>query len=309
MTAFVGILRARYQRLPGQLRGMFLLLLATIAFSLMHALIRHVGASQHPFEMAFFRNLFGLIALTPFFMRHGLGVLHTKRLPLHAVRGAIHVSSMLMFFTAVTIAPLATVAALSYTAPLFVTLGALIFLGERLRPRRVTALVFGFIGAMVVLRPGVGQMEFGALLVLGSSAVWACALLLIKILSRTESSITLTAYMGLILTPLSAIPAALVWRWPTPEELGWLALMGTLGSTGHLSLAQAFRETEATAVLPLDFLRLIWASLLGYFLFAQKPDPLVWVGGAVIFASVVYLAYREAKLSREAGPSVPPAPS
>lgn len=308
MTAFVGMLRARYLGLSGQLRGMLLLFLATIAFSLMHALIRLVSDTLHPFEMTFFRNLFGLLALAPFFLRHGLSVLRTERLPLHALRGTIHVASMLLFFTAVTIAPLATVAALSYTAPLFVTLGAVVFLRERLRARRIAALIIGFAGAMIVLRPGFAEIEFGALLVLCSSAVWACALLLIKILSRTESSVTLTAYMGLFLTPLSAIPAAIVWRWPTPEELGWLALMGTLGTIGHLALAQAFREAEATAVLPMDFLRLIWASLLGYFLFAQQPDPLVWIGGAVIFASIIYLTYREARLAKAPGPGAPHAP-
>ena len=301
---------AAYLRLPGQIRGMLLLLCATILFSGMHALIRHAGEAQHPFEMAFFRNLFGFIVLAPFFLRYGFSILRTQRLGLHALRGTVHVGSMLLFFSAVTIAPLATVAAMTFTAPLFVTLGAVFLLGEKIRHRRVGALLLGFAGVMIVLRPGISELETGALLALGSSVIWATALLMIKVLSRTESSVTLIAYMTLFLTPLSAIPAAFVWQWPTWEELGWLALMGTVGTAGHLFLAQAFREADATTVLPVDFLRLIWASLLGYFLFGQIPEALVWVGGAVIFSSTIYLAYREAVVSRrtrkETNPPIPP---
>ena len=305
--AFFG---AIYLRLPGQMRGMLLLLCATILFSSMHALIRHVGEAQHPFEMAFFRNLFGIIVLAPFFMRYGFGILRTKRLGLHAIRGGVHVGSMLLFFTAVTVAPLATVAAMSFTAPLFVTLGAVLLLGEKIRARRIGALLIGFAGVMIVLRPGAGDLELGALMALGSSVIWACALLMIKVLARTESSLTLTAYMALFLTPLSAIPAAFVWQWTSWEELGWLALMGSVGTAGHLCLAQAFREADATTVLPLDFLRLIWASLLGFFLFGQVPELFVWIGGAVIFSSTIYLTYREAVVSRQSkkinDPPLPP---
>ncbi len=295
---FRELLLGIYLRLPGQMRGVLLVLCATILFSVMHALIRLVGEGQHPFEMAFFRNLFGFIVLGPFFLRYGLAVLRTERLGLHAVRGTVHVGSMLLFFTAVNIAPLATVASMTFTAPLFVTIGAVLLLGEKIRYRRIGALVIGFAGVMIVLRPGAGEIEVGALMALGSACIWASALLLIKVLSRTESSVTLTAYMALFLTPLSAIPAAFVWQWPTLEELGWLALMGCVGTLGHLCLAQAFREADATTVLPFDFLRLIWASLLGYFMFGQVPEVLVYIGGAVIFLSTIYLAYREAVVSR-----------
>jgi len=205
---------------------------------------------------------------------------------------------MLLFFYAVTLTPLATVAAMTFTAPLFVTIGAVLILGEKLRFRRTAALVVGFVGVLIVLSPDNGRLEIGALMALGSACIWATALLMIKILSRTESSITLTAYMTLFLTPLSAIPAAFVWEWPNPSELGWLAAMGIVGTGGHLCLAQALRDADATTVLPLDFLRLIWASILGYFLFGQIPQALVWIGSATIFGSTIYLAYREAIIAK-----------
>ena len=277
---------------------MLLLLGSTIGFATMHAFIRIASSEQHPFEVTFFRNLFGLAFLTPFLLRHGFGALRTRRLPLHAARGAVHVSAMLMFFYAIPITPLGTVAALSFTAPLFVTVGAVLLLGEVVRLRRIAALVVGFAGALVIIRPGMASLDPGSLLVLGSSAVYACALLMIKLLSRTESSLTMTAYMAVFLTPLSAIAAAFVWQWPSLEDLGWFALMGIFGSLAHLCLGQAFREADATVVLPVDFLRLIWASVYGYLLFNEVPVLFVWIGGVIIFASTVYLAYREAKVAR-----------
>ena len=289
---------------------MLLLLGATVGFASMHAVIRIASNEQHPFEVAFFRNLFGFVVLSPFLLRHGFGALRTRRLPLHAARGAVHVSAMLMFFFAVPITPLGTVAALSFTAPLFVTIGAVLVLGEVVRIRRIVALIAGFAGALVIVRPGMVALDPGSLLVLGSSAVWAAAMILIKLLSRTESSLTMTAYMAVFLTPLSSIAAAFVWQWPSLEELGWFALMGTFGTASHLCLAQAFREADATVVLPVDFLRLIWASLFGYLLFNEVPVLFVWIGGVIIFASTLYLAYREARVARaaiaaETGPRPP----
>ena len=275
---------------------MAMILLATLAFSGMHVVARRLQSDLPAFEVAFFRNLFGLLALTPFFLRHGFGVLRTRRLGLHALRSGIQVGSMLMFFTALTMTPLAKVSAMSFTAPLFATLGAVLILGERIRARRITALVLGFVGSMIIVRPGFEALDTGAMLVLASSASWAVALLVIKHLANTESSLTLTAYMGIFMTPLSFLAAVWVWRWPEPEDYLWFLAMGSLGSVAHLLMAQAFREAEATVVLPLDFTRLIWASLLGYFVFGEMPALWTWMGGSLIFVSTTYIAYREARL-------------
>ena len=276
MPALVDRLRARYARVPPVTRGMLLITLSTLGFSGMHATIRHVSDELHPFEIAFFRNLFGFSALTPYFLRYGFGLLRTQRLGLHALRGSVQVFGMLMFFTAVSITPLAKVSALSFTAPLFATLGAVLVLGERIRARRMVALAIGFAGAVIIVRPGAVPLDLGAVLALTSSAIWASAMLMIKSLSRTESSITITAYMGVFLTPLSLLPALFVWRWPTADAYLWLLVLGTLGTMGHVAMAQAFKEADASAILPLDFSRLIWASLLGFFLFGQVPEVWTW---------------------------------
>lgn len=282
--------------LSGNLRGVLFMFVATICFSVMHALIRYMSAELHPFELAFFRNLFGLLVVIPWFMRYGLKPLKTKRLGLHALRAGINAMAMLMFFYAVSITPLADVAALSFTAPIFATVLAILILGEVVGFRRWCAILFGFCGTLVLLRPGLEVVSDGQLLVVASASFWACALIVIKILGRTESSVTIITYLILLMAPLSAIPAAMVWSTPSFQQLGVMAAMGVLGTFGQLLMTQALKEGDTNAVMPLDFLKMIWAVLLGFFVFGEVPGIFTWVGGAMIFASITYIAYREHKV-------------
>lgn len=298
MDSFILNRFAFYRDIPPTLRAILLIILSTFAFSGMHAIIRYGSQDVHPFEIAFFRNFFGFVVLFPFFIRNSRGVFATKRLPLHALRGGLQVCAMLMFFTAVSLTPLAKISALSFTAPLFATVGAVIFLGEVIRARRIAALVVGFIGAMLIVRPGIVALDTGAILVIASSAIWAMTMLIIKTMSRTESSLTLTAYMGVFLTPLTLVPALFVWTWPTAEQLALFGLMGAFGTIGHVLMAEAFSQADTTAIMPFDFSRLIWASILGYFIFGEVPEFWTWIGGTVIFFSTVYIAYREAHQHR-----------
>ncbi len=289
---------ARFHALPATAQGMALMVFTTLCFTTMQTLVRLMGEVLPPLEVAFFRNLFGLLALTPIFLRHGIAPLRTARLHLHAVRGVVQAAGMLAFFTGVTMIPLAEVTALSFSAPLFGSLLAVLLLGEVIRARRITALVAGFAGVLLVLRPGFEEMSTGAMLIVGSSLAWGMAITIIKAMARTESSVTQTVYMGLFLTPITFVPALFVWEWPEPEHYLWLAAIGMVGSVGHIAFAQAVKLADSTAVLPLDFLRLIWASAVGFFLFAEIPDARSWLGGAVIFAAATYIAYRESRLAR-----------
>ncbi len=293
---------ARFQTLPPAAQGMCLMIVTTLCFTTMQTLVRLMGEALPPFEVAFFRNLFGLLALTPIFLRHGIAPLRTRRLPLHALKGAVQAGGMLAFFTGVTMIPLAEVTALSFSAPLFGSLLAVILLGEVIRARRISALVAGFAGVLLVLRPGFEEVSAGAMLIVASSLTWGLAITIIKVLAKTESSVTQTVYMGLFLTPITLVPALFVWEWPEPEHYLWFTAIGIVGSVGHIAFAQAVKLADSTAVLPLDFLRLIWASLVGFFLFAEVPDARSWLGGAVIFASATYIAFRESRLARSKRP-------
>jgi len=290
-------LRHLYERAPGTVRGMFLIGVSALGFSIMHVMIRLLTSELHPFEVAFFRNLFGVMSLLPILARLGTKVLRTERLPLHALRSILGLVSMLFFFTALQKTGLPKVTAMSFTAPLFATAGAVLFLRERIHARRIIALLVGFAGTVVVMRPETG-VDAGVVMVLISSALWAVALLTIKALSHTESSFQVTFYTGLFMAPLSFIPAAFVWTWPTPREYLWLAAMGMVGTISQLIMTQAFREADATAVLPVDFTRLLWASLFGWLVFNESPELATLIGGTLIFVSTTYITFREARLAR-----------
>ena len=287
-------------RLPPHIRAVVLMLLATLCFTLMHTVIRYVATEgqMHPFEVAFFRNVFGFLAVLPFALRHRAAAFRTKRLKLHALRGTMQVFAMLMFFYALSVTPLAKISAVSFTAPLFATLGAIIFLGERIRARRIIALILGFTGAMIIIRPGLIELDLGSMLVMTSSSIWACAILIIKSLVRTESSLTITTYQNVFLIPFTLAAALFFWTWPSWQMLGLFALTGMFGSIAHVAMAEALKLAEATAVLPYDFVRLIWASGIGFVIFGEIPEIWTWVGGGIIFASTTYIAFREARLKR-----------
>jgi drug/metabolite transporter (DMT)-like permease len=169
-------------------------------------------------------------------------------------------------------------------------------MGEKIRLRRVSALIVGFVGVIVVLRPGVEAISFGAALVIGSSLLWAVSMTMIKSLSRTDSPLTLTVYAALFMSPITLVPALFVWEWPTMTQVAWLVLVGVCGSAGHMAFAKSFQIAEMSAVLPLDFLRLVWASAIGFIVFSESPTVWSWAGGVLIFSAATYIAFREAKL-------------
>ena len=275
------------------MRGIVLMCISTIAFSIMHGLVRYVSADMHPFQVAFFRNVFGLVFLLPLIVRSNFVIFQSKKIGLHAVRGVINVIAMLMFFTALSISPLAKVTALSFTAPIFMAVLSFFILAERFRLHRWLAIVTGFVGMLIILRPGIVVIDTGALLVIGSASLWAVTMILIKILSRTESSVSIAGWMGIFLGLFSVGPALWVWQTPTLVDIGWLLLIGLFGSMAQVSLAQSLKETDPTAIMPFDFLKLIWTALIGIWFFAEVPDIFTWIGAAVIFSSGLYIAHRE----------------
>jgi drug/metabolite transporter (DMT)-like permease len=280
-----------------------LIVASTLCFSLMHALVRHLGAVEgvHAFVIAFWRCLIGGGLLMAWALVRGNPVPSGGAVGMIAARSILNVAAMLCFFAALSLTELATTTALGFTAPLFATLGAWLFLGERLRMRRLGALAVGFIGVIVVLRPGLGGATLGPLLALGSSLMWAVALLMIKRLTDTIDSVSIAAYSGLSMAAMALVPTLFVWQWPTLEQWGWLLLTSVVASGAQLTLTEAFRRAEASAVMPFDFLKLIWASAIGFLWFAEMPSVAAWIGGAVIFASTVYIARRERQLRQSGG--------
>jgi drug/metabolite transporter (DMT)-like permease len=267
--------------------------------------VQHLSHSNlHVFEIAFFRQLLGLVFMSALFLRGGLRPLITRKFGLHVLRSILNVLAMLAFFYGLSLEPLAKVVSLGLTAPLFATIGAVLFLRERMTPHRWIALGIGVAGAMIILRPGIQVVSLGALMVLISNTLWAVALVVIKVLTRTESSVTVALYSSLLQTPIAFMFAVFFWQWPTVEQLVWLAGIAIFGTISQLALTEAFRKADATLVLPADFTKVIWASLIGYFFFNQVPEIWVGVGAVVIFSAVFYNSYSDSRFSR-AGNSTP----
>jgi len=300
-----GSMPAFVNRIPPVWRAVVLMLCSTLCIATMNATIRHLSAVMHPFEIAFFRNLFGLLLISSLLLHAGLAPLRTTKIGLHAVRAGLNLAAMLAFVMGLSLETLAKVTALSFTAPLFATLIAIVILRERARLGRWIGLFAGFLGALVILRPGLDAVSTGGLLILASSAIWAFALIDIKVLTRTDSSLTITLYAAIFQVPLSLVPAAFFFRWPVGEEWGWLALVALSGTLAQLALTQAFREADTSVVMPVDFTKLVWASFIGYFAFAEVPGLWTLLGGIVVFASVIYIALGERRTRVTVVPAQP----
>lgn len=280
------------------MKGILWMLFYAVAISIMHTSIRFVSEGMHPFEIAFFRCVFALLAVAPFFIRQGWAPLRTKRFPTLLVRGVINIYCMLAFFYAVSIVPLAEITALSFSAPIFTVVLAVFIYKEKVGLRRWSAIAIGFIGTVVILRPGFQDFSFGQFLVLSSAFAWAICVIIIKDLGKTESSVTIATYMSLVMAPLSFIAAATVWIWPTPEQWVWLAVIGIIGGGGQMAMSESLRYAPTHVVSPIDFTRLLFISTLGYIFFDQVPDRFVWAGGALIIGATVFITYREHQLGK-----------
>lgn len=281
-------------RRPDNVTGILWMVAATFIAVSTHAMIRHVAeGGMHAFQVAFFYNLFTMLIIVPMIARNGTSFLRTRRHGLMFVRAVLHLTSMLLFYVGLTLAPLASASALTFLAPLFAVLLAAIFLREGFPLRRVIALVVGFSGMLIVVQPGPSVLETGALYFVGAASLWGAVLLIIKIMSRTESSATITAWMAIMMAPMALLPAIPYWTPPTLSDIGWLATAGFLGAFAQWALTQALRTGSTNAIMPIDFLRLVWAALIGFAIFAEVPDVYTWVGGTVIFGSSMWLAWRE----------------
>ena len=254
-------------------------------------------------QAAFIRYAFGTLLVLPIFYRllqkdsfRAPSIIQYK---LYALRGLAHGVAVMLWFYAMARIPIAEVTAIGYTSPIFTTIGAAIFLGEVFHARRIVAIVIAFIGAMVILRPGFQTIELGALAQLLAAPFFAASFLLAKKSTGTRSSEEIVVMLSIGCT-LVLLPFAL-WQWQTPTltELSWLLLTAVFATAGHYTLTRAFASAPLTVTQPISFLQLIWASLLGYFVFGESIDPWVFAGGGIIVASVTYIFHREAAAARK----------
>jgi len=280
-------------------QGALFMATASAVFAVQNALIKLLRQRLDPFQIAFFRCFFGLAFVLPLVVRHGGGLFLTGRPAMHLARGLAGVSGMFCGMYAITHLPLADATAISFAKPLFAVLLAAAFLGERVGWRRWTATAIGFAGVAIVVRPLSIDFEFAHLVALAGAFLIADVIVLVKKLQGSESNATIMAYFGIVTSLASLGPAILVWTDPTPLEyllLGAIALSATAGQ--WLALL-AYRRADASAVVPYDYLRLVFAIALGAAFFAELPDRWTLLGSAVLIAATLYIAYREIALGKK----------
>jgi drug/metabolite transporter (DMT)-like permease len=310
MVVLARRLRQRFRALPAPIAAALFMIASSLLFAGLSGTIRYLGTQLHPFEVTFFRNLFGFAFMVPWLCHSGLGALRTNRLVAYTWRSFLSLLSMLCGFTALTMMPFDQAIALSFTVPLFATIGAALILHEVVRARRWSATIIGFIGVLIILRPGLGGVQLagaenktaliGAGLALFSAVLSAQITLIVKDLARTEPSDAIVTYMVLLITPMSLVPALFVWEWPPWQLWAWIVGLGALGSIGHMCYIRAFALADASAVMPYDYTRLIFAAVIGYFAFAEVPDVWTFVGAIVIAGAALYIAHREVIMRQSA---------
>jgi drug/metabolite transporter (DMT)-like permease len=280
--------------------------LGTLMFSGSHGIVRWASPGVHPMELAFLSNAFSALVFVPWILRRGLGLLYTKRFALHALRAMFNVGSITTWYWAITITPLADATALSVTAPLFATLGAVLFLGEPMRLRRWLALLAGLVGGLFIVQPqhGFDAFSTGYLLVLASCVFSSGSRVIAKTLSSTDSPLVCSAYVAMLQTPFSLLFASFVWTTPSAVQLSAMAIVGVMVAAAQYLTVESLRSTEIGAIESFNYLRLIWAAAIGYFAFGEISELTTWIGAAFIVAATTFIARREAKArSREAKPA------
>lgn len=299
LAACAAAMRARWQAVPAPLRGAAWMTIAAAAFAGMNTLIRALTIDLPVLEVVFLRSIGGFAFMVPWLIGTGFRGLRTSHHGLFFSRSVLAYVSMVLSFWAFALLPVAEATALSFTAPLFATISAILILGERVRLRRWSATIIGFLGAMIVVRPGLETFALGHIVVLASSAIGGFNGVVVKQLTRTESTNTIVTYTTLWILPMALVPAMFVWVWPSAEAWGLIVLLGLLGTIGHQCFTRAFAIAEASLMAPFDFAKLPLAALLAWLAFGEIPDRYMWVGAAVIAAATAYIARREAQLARE----------
>jgi drug/metabolite transporter (DMT)-like permease len=287
------------------LAGAAWILVAALGFSAAWVFIRLASETIHPFALVFWRNAAGLLLIVPLVLRDP-SIASPMQWKSHAVRSTSGVIGMFTTFYAVANAPMATVQAIAFAAPIFATAGAALFLGEKLRARRIGALLAGFAGVLVVLRPGAEPLTPGILSAVVAAGATAFSIIAIKKLVGIARPMVVV-FWSFALPVLPTFLIALAF-WTTPSGYAWLYILGIGASTftAQIATARAFSIAEATAVMPYDFVRFGITVAIGTFLFGETVDGITLLGGALILGSAIYLAYREAVLARKGPASTPP---
>ena len=275
-------------------RGFLIFVLAGVVFQCLNVTVKALVHELPPMQVAWMRWIMGILCIAPFAIAAGAGAIHTRDLRLHGLRALFHSSGYALWYLSVGLIPLATTAALSFTGPLFVTIGAALFLGERVRRARWIGVLAGFAGVLVILRPGIVELNIGSLMMLAAVPLIAGSNLVAKVVAGRDTPVLVVFWQSMFAAVLFTPFGLWVWQEPNAAQWGLTVLAGFFGTLAYFLMTWAFRLLDISALQPLVFLSIVWASLFDVMIFGRTADAWTFVGAAIVVAASSVIVHREA---------------
>ena len=279
--------------------AIFLIITSVFFGTVMLSFLKIAQEDVNVYVAGFFRFFLGLVIILPYVIKNKDVVLKTTHLKQHFLRAILGLPAMLVYFSALVLLPIEKLTAISFVVPLMVTILAVFFLGEKIYIYRTLALILGFSGMLVIIRPGFVDISIGVYMVLFSALLWSINIIITKKISKDDSAITILAYQSIFMSLLSFFIVLFFWEMPSLKTFIYLILAAMCGTVLHLTLNHAFKLVDVSMTQPYSFLNLVFASIIGYFVFDEIPDLYTWIGALIIFTGVLIISYREMKLDKE----------
>ena len=279
--------------------AIFLIIISIIFGTLMGTFIKLAQEELNVFTTGFLRFFFGFLIITPYILKTKFEVFSTKNFKIHILRSALNLPAMLLGFAALAMLPLEKMTAIHFIVPIIVTILAVIFLKEKIYLYRSIALVMGFLGMLIILRPGIIDISIGIYMALISSLIWSVVIILTKKVSKDDSAITILSHQYVYMSLFSFPLVIYFWDQPSLKTIIFILFAAMSGTILHIALNHAYKLVDVTMTQPYSFLGLVVSSIIGYFVFSDKPDFYTWLGASVIFCGVLLISYRELQLNKE----------
>ena len=279
--------------------AIFLIITSVFFGTVMLSFLKIAQEDVNVYVAGFFRFFLGLVIILPYIIKNKDAVLKTTHLKQHFLRAILGLPAMLIYFSALVLLPIEKLTAISFVVPLIVTILAVFFLGEKIYIYRTLALILGFSGMLVIIRPGFVDISIGVYMVLFSALLWSINIIITKKISKDDSAITILAYQSIFMSLLSFFIVLFFWEMPSIKTFIYLILAAMCGTVLHLTLNHAFKLVDVSMTQPYSFLNLVFASIIGYFVFDEMPDLYTWIGALIIFTGVLIISYREMKLDKD----------
>ena len=279
--------------------AIFLIITSVFFGTVMLSFLKIAQEDVNVYVAGFFRFFFGLLIILPYIIKKKDVVLKTTHLKQHFLVAILGLPAMLLYFSALVLLPIEKLTAISFVVPLIVTILAVFFLDEKIYIYRTLALILGFSGMLVIIRPGFVDISIGVYMVLFSALLWSINIIITKKISKNDSAITILAYQSIFMSLLSFFVVLFFWEMPSIKAFIYLILAALCGTVLQLTLNHAFKLVDVSMTQPYSFLNLVFASIIGYFVFDEIPDLYTWIGAFIIFAGVLIISYREMKLDKD----------